>query len=156
MAKVPGYERIQLRWVDIRAKVGKSGTAEDGDQSGRWDRSDSPLGIAHTERDGRAVRSRRPRRLTDQQQLLADVHQNFGDELILGREVVDDDAVADSEPFGEPAEGEPAQPVTHRRVDGTVGNLLAVRAGAPKASLLGVAAGAAVFVGLELFGVKRQ
>lgn len=36
------------------------------------------------------------------------------------------------------------------------GNLLSVRAGAPKASLLGVAAGAALFVGLGLFGLKQR
>lgn len=36
------------------------------------------------------------------------------------------------------------------------GNLISVRAGAPKTSLLGVAAGAALFVGLGLFGLKQQ
>lgn len=35
-------------------------------------------------------------------------------------------------------------------------NILAVRAGAPKTSLLGVAAGAGLFVGLGLFALKGQ
>ncbi len=35
-------------------------------------------------------------------------------------------------------------------------NLLAVRAGAPKTSLLGVAAGASLFVGLGLFALNAQ
>lgn len=34
-------------------------------------------------------------------------------------------------------------------------NLLAIRTGAPKTSLLGVAAGASLFVGLGLFALKR-
>lgn len=37
-----------------------------------------------------------------------------------------------------------------------IANLIAVRAGAPKTSLLGVAAGAALFVGLGLAGLTAQ
>ena len=42
-------------------------------------------------------------------------HQDLADQVVLGREVVDDDPVADAQALGDAAEGELAQSVVERR-----------------------------------------
>ena len=47
-------------------------------------------------------------------QLHAHRYDHLADEVVLAGEVVHDDAVADSQPLREPAEGELAEPVVER------------------------------------------
>jgi hypothetical protein len=49
--------------------------------------------------------------------------QHFADEIVLGREVVDDDPIADPEPLRDPPSGELAQPVGERRGERALENL---------------------------------
>ncbi len=49
---------------------------------------------------------------------------DLADEVVLGGEVVDDDAIADAEPVGDPAEGQPAEAVVEGDGQGAVEDLL--------------------------------
>ena len=51
--------------------------------------------------------------------------EDIAHQVVLGREVVHDDPVADAEPLGDPAVGELAQPVGEGGGDGALEDLLA-------------------------------
>ena len=79
-----------------------------------------PCGLDQLE----VILGRRPeRRLQGLLQLDADANEDLTDEVLLGREVVDDDPVADPELLGDSAVGELAQPVVERDGQGTAQNL---------------------------------